>query len=217
MQLALRVMVVRSEPENRYAARDATPNALRDYFPRKLGQGAHRSRGTWMPQLKRKPVGAGWKLMKNWDLARLATLAEIGASIGVMISVVYLAIQIQGSNEQLRAQFYNDTLDKLHKPLELIAQDQSLAEIVVRAEEDPEALSRAEWQRYSDLQQIRYDAYEHAYYAHKDGELREELWKGIDSILTGRVKSGGFRKFWAQAGGGFAEPFHGYVEAKLRE
>jgi hypothetical protein len=58
--------------------------------------------------------------MKNWDLARFSTIAEIGASIGVMISVVYLAIQIQGSNEQLRAQSYNDTLDKLHKPLELI-------------------------------------------------------------------------------------------------
>ena len=50
-------------------------------------------------------------LMKNWDLARLATVAGIGASVGVMISVVYLAIQIQGSNEQLRAQFYSDTLD----------------------------------------------------------------------------------------------------------
>jgi len=154
--------------------------------------------------------------MKNWDLDRLAALAEIGAAIGVMISVVYLAIQIQGSNEQLRAQFYNDTLDELHKPLELTAQNQSLAEIVVRGEADPEALSEAEWQRYSDLQLIRYDAYEHAYYAHADGELREELWKGIDSILTGRVESRGFRQFWTQYGGGFAEPFHGYVEAKLR-
>ena len=155
--------------------------------------------------------------MKNWNLARLATLAEIGASVGVMISVVYLAIQIQGSNEQLRAQFYNDTLDKLHKPLELVAGDQSLAEIVVRAETDPEALSPQEWQRYSDLQQIRYDAYEHAYYAHQDGELREELWRGIDSILTGRVKSSGFKRFWEQSGGGFAEPFHGYVEGKLAQ
>jgi len=49
--------------------------------------------------------------MKNWDLARFATVAEIGASIGVMISVIYLGIQIRGSNEQLRAQSYNDTLE----------------------------------------------------------------------------------------------------------
>jgi hypothetical protein len=70
---------------------------------------------------------------------------------------------------------------------------------------------------YSDLQLIRYDGYEHAYYAYQNGDLREELWKGIDANLTHRVQSKGFQKFWAQRDEGFAEPFHGYVEAKLRE
>lgn len=157
------------------------------------------------------------KLTKNWDLARIAAITEIGASIGVMVSVIYLAIQIQGGNQQLRAQSYQATLEMLHKPLELIAQDQSLADMVVRAEADPESLSPGEWRRYSDLVLLRFDAYEHAYYAHREGELREELWNGIDSILTSRVASKGFQKFWALMGSGFAEPFHGFVEAKLRE
>ena len=154
--------------------------------------------------------------MRNWDLARFAAIAEIGASIGVMISVIYLGIQIQGGNKQLRAQSYNDTLEMLHKPLELIVQDQGLADIVVRAEKDPESLSQGEWQRYSYLMLIRYNAYEHAYYAHQDGEIREEIWKGIESGLTGSLASNkGFRKFWGQKGSVFPEPFHGFVEAKL--
>lgn len=157
------------------------------------------------------------KLMKSWDVARVAAITEIGASIGVMVSVIYLAVQIQGGNQQLRAQSYHATLEMLHKPLELIVQDQSLADMVVRAEADPESLSSGEWQRYSDLQLLRFDAYEHAYYAHREGEIREELWNGIDSILSSRVASTGFQKFWALMGGGFAEPFHGFVEAKLHK
>ena len=154
--------------------------------------------------------------MKNWDLARFATVAEIGASIGVIVSVIYLGIQIQGSNEQLRAQSYNNTLEILHKPLELIVQDQGLADIVVRAEKDPESLSPGEWQRYSYLLILRYDGYEHAYYAHKNGEIREELWKGIEGALVGNLATNsGFHKFWAQKGSIFAEPFHGFVESKL--
>ena len=154
--------------------------------------------------------------MRNWDLARFATVAEIAASLGVIISVIYLGIQIQGSNKQLRAQSYNDTLEMLHKPLELIVQDQGLADIVVRAETDPESLSQGEWQRYSYLLLLRYNAYEHAYYAHKDSEIREELWKGIESGLTKSLASNkGFRKFWGQKGSIFAEPFHGFVESKL--
>ena len=154
--------------------------------------------------------------MRNWNLARFATVAEIGASIGVLISVIYLGIQIQGSNKQLRAQSYNDTLEMLHKPLELIVQDQGLADIMVRAEKDPELLSQGEWRRYSSLLLIRYNAYEHAYYSHKDGEIRDEIWNGIESGLTGSLASNkGFRKFWLQKGSIFAEPFHGFVEAKL--
>jgi hypothetical protein len=154
--------------------------------------------------------------MKNWDLARFATVAEIGASIGVMISVIYLGIQIRGSNEQLRAQSYNDTLEILHKPFELIVQDQGLADLVVRGERDPESLSPGEWQRYSYLLVIRYDAYEHAYYARRDGEIPEEIWKGIESGLTANLTSNkGFRRFWVQKGSIYAEPFHGFVESKL--
>jgi hypothetical protein len=71
--------------------------------------------------------------MRNWDLARFATVAEIGASIGVI------------------------TLFRSR------------------------AVTR--------------------YYAHKDGEIREELWKGIESGLTGSLASNkGFRKFWRQKG-----------------
>jgi len=126
--------------------------------------------------------------MKTWDLSRFATLAEIGASIGVMISVIYLGIQIRAGNEQLRAQSYNNTLETLHKPFELIVQDQGLANIVVRAEKDPESLSPGEWQRYSYLLVLRYDAYEHAYYAHRDGEIGEELWKGIEKWPNGELE-----------------------------
>jgi len=147
--------------------------------------------------------------MKNWDLARFATVAEIGASIGVMISVIYLGIQIRGSNEQLRAQSYNDTLEILHKPFELIVQDQGLADLVVRGERDPESLSPGEWQRYSYLLVIRY-------YARRDGEIPEEIWKGIESSLTANLTSNkGFRRFWVQKGSIYAEPFHGFVESKL--
>jgi hypothetical protein len=80
-------------------------------------------------------------------------------------------------------------MEMLHKPFEPIVQDQGLADIVVRAETDPDALSKAEWQRYSYLLVLRYDGYEHAYYAHKDGEIRKELWEGIENGLGGNLAS----------------------------
>ena len=84
-----------------------------------------------------------------------------------------------------------------------------MADLVVRGERDPESLSPGEWQRYSYLLVIRY-------YARRDGEIPEEIWKGIESSLTANLTSNkGFRRFWVQKGSIYAEPFHGFVESKL--
>ena len=156
--------------------------------------------------------------MKKPNLEYFATLEEIGAAIGVMISVIYLGIQIQGSNEQLRAQSYSDTLDMLHKPVELLVQDQRLSDIARQAKLDPAQLTESEWYRYSNLELLRFDAYEHAYYANRKGEIQPELWRGIDSSFTKDIKSDpGFRRYWAQDGDAFAEPFHSFIEMKLQK
>ncbi len=156
--------------------------------------------------------------MKKPDINQIATLAEIGASIGVMMSVIYLSIQIEGSNKQLQAQSYNDTLEMLHRPLELVVQDPQLSDITLRAAEDPTSLTPSEWSRYSALLMLKFDAYEHAYYANESGEIRPELWKGIDdSFAEDLLKDSGVQKFWVQSGKIFAEPFHGYIEKKLHK
>jgi hypothetical protein len=156
--------------------------------------------------------------MKYPNLRQIATIAEIGAAVGVMASVIYLGIQIEGSNKQLQAQSSNDTLQMLHKPLELVVQDPQLSDLVLRADTEPALLTPGEWNRYSALMMLKMDAFEHAYYANQSGEIRNELWTGIATSLTEEFRSSiGFRKFWEQHGNAFAEPFHGYVKARFHE
>jgi len=156
--------------------------------------------------------------MKKPDINKIATLAEIGASLGVMMSVIYLSIQIEGSNKQLQAQSYIDTLEMLHKPLELVIQDPLLSDIALRAAADSTSLTPSEWSRYSAFLMLKFDAYEHAYYASESGEIKPEIWKGIDVSFAEELRSNsGFRKFWGQSGKSFAEPFHGFIAAKFHE
>jgi len=91
----------------------------------------------------------------------VATVAEIVAAVGVMISVIYLAIQIDGSNKELRAQSFNDALSNIHEPLELLVQDAELSEIVRKGNLDPDLLTDAEWYRFLRWHLLRFDAYEY--------------------------------------------------------
>lgn len=146
----------------------------------------------------------------------IATVAEIVAAVGVMISVIYLAIQIDGSNKELRAQSFNDGLANIHKPLELLVQDPALSEIVRRGNLDPDSLSEAEWYRFLRWQLLRFDAYEYTYYAQRNDSTTPEFWSGMDSSFSHDIREyPGIRRFWSEYQHAFADPFHAYVQQKV--
>ena len=151
-------------------------------------------------------------------LEYVATVAEIVAAVGVMISVIYLAIQIDGSNKELRAQSFNDALANVHKPLELLVQDQELSEIVRKGNLDLDSLSEAERYRYLRWQLLRFDAYEFTYYAQINDTITPEFWKGMDSSFSHDIRGyPGIRQFWREYQHAFADPFKTYVQQKIEE
>lgn len=148
----------------------------------------------------------------------IATVAEIVAAVGVMISVIYLAIQIDGSNKELKAQSFNDALANIHKPLELLVQDQELSDIVRKGNLDPDSLTDAEWYRFLRWQLLRFDAYEYTYYAHRNDSITPELWRGMDSSFSHDIREyPGIRRFWNEYQHAFADPFNTYVQQKIEE
>lgn len=148
----------------------------------------------------------------------IATVAEIVAAVGVMISVIYLAIQIDGSNKELKAQSFNDALANIHKPLELLVQDQELSDIVRKGNLDPDSLTDAEWYRFLRWQLLRFDAYEYTYYAHRNDSITPELWLGMDGSFSHDIREyPGIRRFWSEYQHAFADPFNTYVQQKIEE
>lgn len=146
----------------------------------------------------------------------IATVAEIVAAVGVMISVIYLAIQIDAGNKELRAQSYNDALANMHEPLELLVQDRELSEIVRKGNLDPESLTEAERYRFLRWHLLRFDAYEYTYYANKSDSVTPELWHGMDSSFSHDIREyPGIRQFWEEYRHAFAEPFNTYVQEKV--
>lgn len=155
-----------------------------------------------------------WPSKEN--LRYVATIAEIAAAIGVMISVIYLALQIESGNKELRAQTYSSALERVHRPSEMVIESQELSDIVRVGTQSPENLNEAEWPRFLRWQAIRFDSYEYTYYARRDGAITEELWQGMDHSFTSNIGSEpGTRKAWSQLRHQFAEPFQSFIDSKV--
>ncbi len=147
-----------------------------------------------------------------------ALLAEIIAALGVIISVVYLAIQVGGSTNELRAQTHYNTNIMMNRALELLVGDESLAKIVINGSNDPKVLSAPEWERYTYYHLMAFNAWEYSYYLNESDSIPSELWSGLDARMRNQVDTRpGLQKFWAESQLAYAEPFHTYLGSLFRK
>lgn len=157
-------------------------------------------------------------LTRQAKLAMAASLAEIIAAVGVMISVIYLAIQVNHGNKEAQLQNYNDTLTLINAPIHQFLEQPEFADLVRIGGTNPDDLSESEWFRFSYYYMIQYSAWEFVFYAHRDDVVVPQLWLGMDASWRHIIASEpGVRKAWREWRHAFPQPFQGYVDSIVND
>ena len=82
----------------------------------------------------------------NWTA--LSAMADILASIGVIISLVYLAVQVKQSAAVIKLAGFEKMFDKLTDQTSLIVENEDVASIYLRGQESYNSLSETEQIRF---------------------------------------------------------------------
>ena len=153
-------------------------------------------------------------MFSSQTLQIAASVAEIVAAIGVMISIIYLAIQVRHSNRQSRLQTHNDTLNHMHAPIQQMLAQPELAEIIRVGGEHPDRLSEAEWFRFGYYYLMQFNMYEFLYAAHFGEATAPQIWTGTDASWKNVFRNEpGVRKIWREWRHAYPDPFCGYVDS----
>lgn len=149
-------------------------------------------------------------------LERLALVAEIVGSLAVVISVVYLAVQISDNNKLLRSQAHYNALDLTQRPFELMITTEDLAQIVFECDRHPYAVPESDWRRCRNYYLMQVNGWEYAYYQNLAETIPPELWGGFDRYFTDEVRTkAGYARFWKETAFGFDEPFRSYAAERI--
>ncbi len=149
---------------------------------------------------------------KKERIETAALVAEIVGAIAVVVSVIYLAVQITESNKELKSQTHYNALTLGQRPLEIELENGELASIINRGYADPGQLTKDEWYRFTQYQVIAINAWEYYYYEKNKGTLPLELWIGANAYYENHIKTKpGLRRFWQENRHIYAEPFQSYV------
>src|SRR5262245_55152623 len=141
-----------------------------------------------------------------------ALVAEIVGGLAVVISVIYLAMQISENTRVLRSQAHYNALSLAQRPFEMAIENESLSKILNVCFTTPEKLSDEEWIRGSDYLFMEMNAREYLYYQNRDGSIPKQLWVGADASFKQMLATkAGYSRFWTEWDTAFDEPFRSYV------
>ena len=151
-------------------------------------------------------------------LENAALIAEILGAIAVVVSVIYLAVQITDNTRMLRSQSHYNALEVLQRPFELLLESDSLAPTLNECDNQPDEVEASRWSRCVTYYFMQANGWEYTYYQHLENAIPPELWVGVDGYMGELARTNaGWVRFWRETAHAFGEPFRSYIDERIRE
>ena len=149
-------------------------------------------------------------------LERWSSIAEIAGAFAVVMSVIYLAVQVSDNNRLLRSQAHFNALTLGQRPFELMLENENLSKLIVKCDSDPMSVDLADWERCEKYYFMQFNSWEYFYYQFADGSIPPQLWRGADAYFKSEVlTNAGFARYWSEGQIAFDDPFRSYVIAEF--
>jgi hypothetical protein len=152
----------------------------------------------------------------NWEV--LGTIADIGAGLGVIITLFYLATQIRQNTRATFAEAYQRFTDSINSTNQLIASDPVLARIVSElAFKNFDEFSAEDRVRLSHILLCDFRAVESLYYHHVEGAAARRAWDSQAKMIRDFVGYMAVRTWWPRVETLFDPEFRDYVQTCISQ
>ena len=156
-----------------------------------------------MPKLK----------LKDWS-----QIAELAASIGVIVSLILVAISIERNNSLMSSQVSDETYAALRTARELILQDPKLLELTQLEEEGLRSLDGSDLALYKEWVTFHLDEWERLYSRERDGIIQSKNMEGWNEYFKLWFKKHVSREMWNDLRWRHTtEGFREFVDAEAEE
>lgn len=148
-------------------------------------------------------------------LETMAQLGEFIGGFGVIISFVYLAMQMRGNTKSLRADMTSRILDRLVAQQHTYAFDAEASNFFSRAINEPTKLTLEERSRFAWLMTEFLGGFEFLLQQYRARNVDEETWLRWSSTLDWWLTFPGVRAYWRGRPTPYTEDFTKHIEDRL--
>ena len=146
----------------------------------------------------------------NWEA--VAAITEIVGTIAVVVSIVYLSIQIRSQSRESRIASVHELNESFRNAITSF-QNPGLADLFARAKDDFESLPEAERLQFISMVQGIMRVWEDAYHQHKERRLNDRVWNAMVVQFSAYLSLRGVRSVWAIRKMAYSEDFRAFVDS----
>ena len=144
---------------------------------------------------------------------RLNWLLTVTANLGVILGLGFLAVELRQNTLATQATLNMDLVAIGRENAELLLSDDKLAEIVLRAEQDPESLSLLEREKFLLFTSWRMGVWENVFQNADAGVVSDRYWKNYDAWYSAIIRRGpGYQYWWDESRHGYDPGFREHVD-----
>jgi len=150
-------------------------------------------------------------------LDHLANLAEIFAAVLVIVSLVYVGVQIKQNTSALRSNTAHNTSEGFTDLYLILARSREMADIFARGTRDYESLDSIEKIQFFAYFQKFFRTYENAYYQYTRSALEVEPFDGLTKQLEMVSSLPGVKRYWRERKNWYNQDFQNFVDNMFDE
>ena len=144
----------------------------------------------------------------NWEA--IGAVGEVTGAIAVVITVVYLAVQLRRNTNALKSSTERDISSALSNMAMNISHTE-IPDIMLRASEGLQQLDKKEIAQFAYYLNGVLRHFEYAYSQHRLGNLSDDSWQAINQTIKQNFSSVGVQKYWIQRSTSFRLDFQDYI------
>jgi len=147
-------------------------------------------------------------------LEDLGNLGEFIAAVGVVVSFVFLAIQVRHNTSAIRDATEKDMTQHTAEFLSPIVESAEVAQILRTGMLDWDELDANDRMRFSMHLFLAFNFFQHLYSRHKQRKVDIEYWEGQREIMLWYLKQPGVRRWWSKSRSRLNKSFTQFLESE---
>ena len=150
-------------------------------------------------------------------LDQIANIAEIIAAALVIVSLIYVGLQVRQNTDAIQVSTTQSFTDTLMAFIGNLNQSPNLAALYHRGLSDASSLKGGEFVQFSVYMSQAFFAYQSFHIQWRRGVLEDDLWYSFRSSIVDLLTNPGVREWWQFRRHWFTDEFQQFVEDTVSE